>query len=583
MSIGPIRSPDLAGTHNVAAQQVEEAPAADLRIRPQNSSLGPTGWLPHHASAHGQAARWVAAHHSAVPSVTIGVRAGGLVPPNGTLVGHDRHAAGLAGPGGKPGAHVKAKAGKSFEDAEIDHLAAGDEAVSQGTIDALDAAVSGKDGTGDNAHSGSGRDEAWQRVEGRLRALDAAARADEAQDELGLRGTTAGDLQTDPAVLAQRLQQGEVCWVRNLRLAMQCAQMHPGCDVFVQAFLAADEDGNVLPMSSKMARLRARPNGSVLVHEGLQPMSSAPAQAGGDPALLEELQRAPLLGMALRPLVDESGRAISLLDVAGRCELDQLGHLFERPMPPAIRAALIAESERLCRRWDSLKQHADFGERMARHGDALQRLFDGRRAALSDTIRGYDASASRAATNWQRAQLAVARWAESERDIDFDSLLAINAMLGEGLHPWHRPDLAQQVGARYGVLRHFDVVCGVPPQHYLRADQLARATCDLFDWYAAAQRRLPVVLLAAQLQQRLVTLHPFADANGRTARLAADWVLLRAGLPVALQEALQMALFPNEATARNPVPGAAETTVLDGLRRSVDLYQEWLQIEALES
>lgn len=583
MTVGPIRAPDLAGTHNVSAQQVDEAPAADLRIRPQNSSLGPAGWLPHHAHAHGQAARWVAAHHSAVPSVTIGVRAGGLIPPNGTLVRqHDSQAAGAPGHGGKPGAGVKLKSGKTLEDAEVDRLAKGSESVSQSAGEDLGMAVGARGGNGEGAGSGQGGDEAWQGVESRLRALDAASRSGDEEDALGLRGQSAAALESDPALLARRLQEGAVCWVRSLRIAMQCAQMHPGRDVFVQAFLVADEDGNVLPMSSRLARLRARPNGSVLVQEGAQAGAPAQADATSGEALLRELRQAPLLGMSLRPVVDESGRAVSLLDAAARCELDQLNHLFERPMPAALRAALVSASEALTRRWDSLKQHADFGERMARHGDALQRLFDGRRAALSDTLSRAGPATARAAANWQHAQMRVAHWVESEREIDFDSMVALNAMLGEGLSPWGRPDLAAQVGARYGVLRHFDVVSGVPPQQYLRADQLPRATCDLFDWYATAARRLPVALLAAQLQQRLVTLHPFADANGRTARLMADWVLLRAGLPVALQDASQLALFPNETATHNPVPGAAETAVMQGLRRSVDLYQEWLQIEALE-
>lgn len=39
------------------------------------------------------------------------------------------------------------------------------------------------------------------------------------------------------------------------------------------------------------------------------------------------------------------------------------------------------------------------------------------------------------------------------------------------------------------------------------------------------------VVLATLTYQRMVSIHPFSDANGRTCRLAMDYVLMRAGLP----------------------------------------------------
>jgi hypothetical protein len=44
----------------------------------------------------------------------------------------------------------------------------------------------------------------------------------------------------------------------------------------------------------------------------------------------------------------------------------------------------------------------------------------------------------------------------------------------------------------------------------------------------------PPLLLAAQLYQRLLSIHPFQNGNGRTARLVLDWLLLRQGLPPAV-------------------------------------------------
>jgi Fic family protein len=150
-------------------------------------------------------------------------------------------------------------------------------------------------------------------------------------------------------------------------------------------------------------------------------------------------------------------------------------------------------------------------------------------------------------------------------------------MLGEGLKPWNRAEQAERVGARFGELRRVDVVAGTPPQYFLRADQLPQAIDELFDWYAS-QRRFgtPLLLVAAQMQQRLLTLHPFADANGRSARLVLDWLLLLAELPVPVLQPADLALFPNEAATRQVAPGTAERRLLEGLIASIDLHVDWL-------
>lgn len=43
--------------------------------------------------------------------------------------------------------------------------------------------------------------------------------------------------------------------------------------------------------------------------------------------------------------------------------------------------------------------------------------------------------------------------------------------------------------------------------------------------------------LAAQIHEKLVTVHPFKDGNGRTARLVMNLILLRGGYPIAVVSA----------------------------------------------
>lgn len=70
----------------------------------------------------------------------------------------------------------------------------------------------------------------------------------------------------------------------------------------------------------------------------------------------------------------------------------------------------------------------------------------------------------------------------------------------------------------------------VPPQPYLVAKEME----SLFIWYDENKDRLHPVILAAEMHERLVTIHPFIDGNGRTARLLMNLVLLQSGFPIAI-------------------------------------------------
>lgn len=69
----------------------------------------------------------------------------------------------------------------------------------------------------------------------------------------------------------------------------------------------------------------------------------------------------------------------------------------------------------------------------------------------------------------------------------------------------------------------------VPPQPWAVPVQMERC----FAWFGEAGRDLHPVVLAAEIHERLATIHPFIDGNGRAARLAMNLVLLQAGYPIA--------------------------------------------------
>ncbi|MDI9312547.1 MAG: Fic family protein [Limnohabitans sp.] len=69
----------------------------------------------------------------------------------------------------------------------------------------------------------------------------------------------------------------------------------------------------------------------------------------------------------------------------------------------------------------------------------------------------------------------------------------------------------------------------LPPQPYL----LNKLMEDYFHFYQENKAVLHPVVLAAEMHERLVTIHPFIDGNGRTSRLIMNLILLQHGYPIA--------------------------------------------------
>jgi Fic family protein len=68
-----------------------------------------------------------------------------------------------------------------------------------------------------------------------------------------------------------------------------------------------------------------------------------------------------------------------------------------------------------------------------------------------------------------------------------------------------------------------------PPQPYL----LQKLMDDYFAFYNTGKGTLHPVVLAAEMHEQLVTIHPFIDGNGRTSRLVMNLILLQHGYPIA--------------------------------------------------
>jgi Fic family protein len=70
----------------------------------------------------------------------------------------------------------------------------------------------------------------------------------------------------------------------------------------------------------------------------------------------------------------------------------------------------------------------------------------------------------------------------------------------------------------------------VPPDPYM----IPKLMEDFFHFYDRQSDVTHPVILAAEMHERLVSIHPFIDGNGRTSRLLMNLILARAGYPIAI-------------------------------------------------
>ncbi len=69
----------------------------------------------------------------------------------------------------------------------------------------------------------------------------------------------------------------------------------------------------------------------------------------------------------------------------------------------------------------------------------------------------------------------------------------------------------------------------MPPQPFIILKEME----NYFFWFEENKAKLHPVVLAAEMHERLVTIHPFIDGNGRTSRLIMNLILLQNGYVIA--------------------------------------------------
>jgi fido (protein-threonine AMPylation protein) len=117
----------------------------------------------------------------------------------------------------------------------------------------------------------------------------------------------------------------------------------------------------------------------------------------------------------------------------------------------------------------------------------------------------------------------VLDWVAQRRPVDQAALLALHACVLHGSHPEQAGQI-RQVPVRISGSRS---VLPAP----VKVPKLME---ELGAFLKAGPRDLHPAAFAAEAHLRLVSIHPFVDGNGRTARLLLNLLLLRAGYPIAV-------------------------------------------------
>jgi len=126
-----------------------------------------------------------------------------------------------------------------------------------------------------------------------------------------------------------------------------------------------------------------------------------------------------------------------------------------------------------------------------------------------------------------------------------------------------------------GTYRDVEVAITASSHQPPLATEVPGKMSDLIKWFRQEQSILNPIELAAILHHKLVNIHPFADGNGRTARLLMNIILLQAGYPLVI-------ILKNDRKKYYDTLSLADGGNLDpfiifiarAVERSLDLYLE---------
>lgn len=137
------------------------------------------------------------------------------------------------------------------------------------------------------------------------------------------------------------------------------------------------------------------------------------------------------------------------------------------------------------------------------------RLFPGRERDVGEVERYY------------RALRQVENWVDGGQEVTDARIRKIHALLYQGNRAKPTPFRDGQ-----NVIRETNgEIVYMPPE----AEDVPRLMADLVEWISSAQTEYSTPVIAGIAHYQFVTIHPFFDGNGRTARTLTTWIMYKGG------------------------------------------------------
>ncbi|MDP3921239.1 MAG: Fic family protein [Candidatus Omnitrophota bacterium] len=178
--------------------------------------------------------------------------------------------------------------------------------------------------------------------------------------------------------------------------------------------------------------------------------------------------------------------------------------------------------------------------------------------------------------NYERAFAYFQEGAKARPNPTLDDLIALHKFIMEGLVPgW--VDTGKYDVDWAGLVRGRDprVDLELPPKFDVRSRDTMAALENFFAWFEANYDNEDGIAFAVEAYTRLVTIHPFYDANGRAMRLFLDWILYGKGYFMAEYPEV---LFDAMTTPEHVLANAVKQTAAD---RSELRTEEGLEEQAI--
>ncbi|MET0944000.1 MAG: Fic family protein [Flavobacterium sp.] len=138
------------------------------------------------------------------------------------------------------------------------------------------------------------------------------------------------------------------------------------------------------------------------------------------------------------------------------------------------------------------------------------------------TISGKSMREHLEAINHQEAIGFIKDLMQKNNALNERDLLSIHNLILRGINP-------EDAGRYRKVQVMIQGSSHMPPQPLMVAQEME----EYFIWYEINKNKLHPIILAAEMHERLVTIHPFIDGNGRTSRLIMNLILMQKGYLIA--------------------------------------------------